>query len=443
MPQRHYPPAYLRYLKARLWNLARPGFWGTAIFLSVVGLVIKEYWTYPDFLTNKQENQVAKKSASSLTAEDRAIAADIDNLPLLFNDSVSTVPTTPQNNQAKNSRSILEALNSQNRNTTDTTKSDAKTVDPAPNKVENPFLAQAENLLRFGTIQDSSKLLGVNTSTQTFSQQSVGQNSLDLGLNYRPNVRQNSVPENPLQTALNQSTNQNSPSLNSATSTQVNSLGSSIQPTNSLSSQNITPNTPTGNNGINSSYPGLGYTRSGLTNQAQNVNPNTGYIQPGIVNQLQPPISGVGYTIQQGQTNLLPPNNVTGVSNIQPVPVNQLQNPIPSTGYTQPSLTNQPQNLTSTTGYVQQGQNYQPQSFYPNRYDRRLSNYVNRVRSTNGGNDVYGTQALPTQQTLVAPAPTTVPYYNQIPTQGNVTNPVIPTTQVPQYNSYPGQFPRQ
>lgn len=96
MPQRHYPPAYLRYLKARLWNLARPSFWGTAIVLSVVGLVIKEYWTNPDFLAKSQTNPVASPQQpvdSSLSAEDKAIAADIDNLPVLYNDARKTETT--------------------------------------------------------------------------------------------------------------------------------------------------------------------------------------------------------------------------------------------------------------------------------------------------------------------------------------------------------------
>ena len=44
----------LRYLKARLSIFTRPAFLVAAVFLSVVGFVVKEYWTNPDFFELSQ-----------------------------------------------------------------------------------------------------------------------------------------------------------------------------------------------------------------------------------------------------------------------------------------------------------------------------------------------------------------------------------------------------
>lgn len=479
MPQRHYPPAYLRYFKARLWNLARPAFWGTAIFLSVVGLVIKEYWVQPD-LTNRQENQVdAKKPAnSSLTPEDKAIAADIDNLPLLVNDSVpANLPTVknPNQNQANKNKTLLERLNSQNQASASNNKSnpeDKSSNSASTNKIENPFLAQAETLLKFSNLQDASQ--------PTSSQSGAGQTSLGLGIGLinETGVRQNPVQESPLQTALNKSTSQNQISQVNTTSTQVKPFNSLTSPISSTSVQNLNPSNGLIGGGSNSPYPGLGYTQPPLTNQQQNsiygttgytqptinqpsnLNYGSGYTQPGIVTQPQNINLGTGYT-QQGQTGLLPPNPISGTNYTQPLPVNQLQNTIPSTGYVQPGLTNQqqtnqlPSPTSPSVNYTQPTQLYQPQSFYTNRDDRRLADFVDLARRRGGYSGVNSSPALPNVPQQTPPIPSApVPYYNSVPNQGNVTtypNPAVPNygssglqQSIPQYNySSPGQIPGQ
>jgi hypothetical protein len=281
MSSRRYPPAYLRYLKARLWNLARPGFWGTAIFLSVVGLGIKEYWTNPNFLTfGQKKTVVSQKATDTLSAEDKAIAADIDNLPVLINDIQQAIPiaTTPESPKVKNNKNLLEDIlksNSVSNAPVNTGVTNAVSV-PKP---ANPFLTQADNLLQIANPQNK-----LNSSTQSGVQ--------TTGDNNRTNSRQNTTPVNALQTALNQADVQNL----SRNTTQTNTTRQ--LPTDSL------PNQSSENSNLNRND--LGYTQSPVTNfsQADYTTTNgsqtfgTTYTQPTVTNNNlnNPQTFGTTYT---------------------------------------------------------------------------------------------------------------------------------------------------
>lgn len=496
MSRRHFPPAHLRYLKARLWNLSRPGFWGAAIFLSVVGLTIREYWANPNFFTDWQKNQFATKvpDNSSLSEEDRAIAADIDNLPILFNTDSDKENSPParttrntQNTQAKNSRGgLLEVLNSKNQTSASSDKSKAtvKEDDSAPTaKLENPFLAQAENLLQLKNFQSGSNPQGVNALTPSFGQQDPAKNSFGLGTGLADTTRpnQNIASESALQTALNQSKNQNQPNLNGTTSTQKNPFEQS-QLSNQNRSSQIIPSTGLSPNTINPNT-GTGSTQSGLIS-------GTGYIQPPITNGLQNSIPGTGYS-QPGFNNLLPQNSIPGTGNIQPRVTKGLQNSISGTSYSQPGANLLPQNSISGTGYIQPGiLNQQQNSFsrtanpqpgfnnlipqnpiplrglrgipqtpsaVPNRsailYDEIMRN---RLNITNSGQPLPSIAQPASISPYTSATPNNIaPYYT--PNQGSVTSntSIIPNSygnsrlqqlpgSVPQYNySSPSQIPGQ
>lgn len=237
MSGRRYPPAYLRYLKARLWNLARPSFWGTAIFLAVMGLTVREYWIHPDFLNFRQNKQIKanKPVNSSLSEEDKAIAADIDNLPVLFYDftygtlsSSSTATNVKQKTKVDNSNSILDGLSKQKTTATDANSdSGLKLVNPASTpKLENPFVVQTENLLQFKNDYNNGQLLGVNGLTASSMPTGTVQTSTNVGIGFTNpvNYNHNTTLVSPLQTALNQSTNQSWSLGSRTTSTQTNSL---------------------------------------------------------------------------------------------------------------------------------------------------------------------------------------------------------------------------
>ena len=234
MSPRHYPPAYLRYLKARLWNLARPGFWGTAIFLSVCGLGIREYWLNPDFFTAAQpKKQVVSQQEPidpTLSTEDKAIAADIDNLPVLYNDLeasmlVITTGNSENTEPKKNQNSFEELVRKSKAATNDAKPSPNGYVAPA-SKLENPFLVQSDKLLQLRNFEGEGHFLGINSvkgsSTQLSTVETSSANSLGLS-NKSNSLNQNNYRVNALQTALDQSKQENQSNINNK-----------IAPTNSL-----------------------------------------------------------------------------------------------------------------------------------------------------------------------------------------------------------------
>ncbi|MEA5625233.1 hypothetical protein [Nostoc sp. UHCC 0251] len=326
MPNRHYPPAYLRYLKARLWNLGRPGFWVTAIFLSVLGLVTWEYWSNPDIFVYKQKKQVASQTPtdSSLSEENRAIAADIDNLPVLFNDfEQSTLPITAnnpnENTEAKNSKNFLEDVINKQKSASNIKLNPGLGVnsDISPS-VKNPFVVQTENLLRTGTFDSNNQFLGLKTLTAASEPTGEEQTSSSRGIGFpnQTNKNQNSVSISPLQASLNQSTNQKFSSFN-GTATQTNAFGRASEPgttlmppINTLVNQNSLPTT-----GLTT---GTGYTSTG-TNFQQNpyTNLNNGQVLPS--NGLN---TGTGYTSTGTNLPQYPYNNLNSgqvVPNLAPV----------------------------------------------------------------------------------------------------------------------------
>ncbi|MBE9199213.1 MULTISPECIES: hypothetical protein [unclassified Nodularia (in: cyanobacteria)] len=228
MSHRDYPPAYLRYLKARLWNLGKPSFWVTAIFLSVIGLVIREYWSNPNVFTYKQNPEVS----SSLSPEERAIAADVDNLPALFRDfQRANMPVVGNISRRKspenNNDNLLQELNKPDSANSDAPISEIGTfnsVSPDPGK--NPFVSEAENLLQSGAFNIGNQSLGISSlagSSQPI--ETAAKSDLPtIGVNQTKNG-QNPDSIGSSQTPLNQSSNQSLSGLNGETANQFNYLG--------------------------------------------------------------------------------------------------------------------------------------------------------------------------------------------------------------------------
>jgi hypothetical protein len=390
MSRRYYRPAALRYLKARLWNLARPGFWITAIFLSVIGLSIKEYLKYTNSPTQKPTIS-RQPTNSSLSKEDKAIAADIDNLPVLYNDSrqtslqLPTGRTLKQNTQASNSQDSSDSLE-QSQNLASDAKSNAGKKYTSDNSsstgLENPFVVKADNLLQSDIFQPQSRLPAVNSSTLSSSMPGLAPTSTGVG-----GGLVNSINSNYSQTiALPSPSSTTNPSINSNTNNNPNSVGV-------VGQLPLTNNLP-----IGQSLP---------TNNSPQILPPTGQV---IRNPL---------------------------------------NPSTVTGYTQPQVTNQPQNPYSTLNPYS---TFNPYSYLQYSYIQYRTNrnaYLNRYNSINNSS-----QSLPSTvpyPSVVSPGTYTTPYYTQTPNQGVVSpsSPAItnsynyPSLQQPtqgyQYN-YPGMY---
>ena len=368
MSPRRYPPAYLRYLRARLWNLGRPAFWGTAIFLSVLGLGIREYWANPDYFTSQNNNRGAtqKPADLSLSDEERAIAADIDNLPVLISDSERAITpkiTDQDKSQVDKGKNLLDELISKQQQAANNAKSNSVGINnnvPTP-KVINPFVTQAENLLQAG-INNNSQLFGVNSSAPSSGLSPITGSFSNFGFSSanQTNNTQNPAPISALQTALD-ATNLYPLSSNNTTSNQTNANARSLSNQNQSTTTGLNPN-PNPINNTNA------YTQPPVTNQQPSLYNNNSFNQP-ITNQ-QPnnnnnsfnPASGTVYTqpIPNQQPNsynnsgnqAIPnqqPNSYNNLSNVQPLPSVVTPTSVASPVTNAPSYSVQ----TPTQSYVQ------------------------------------------------------------------------------------------
>ena len=337
MSPHRYRPVFLRYLKARLWNLAQPSFWGTLIFLFVVGLLIKQYWTNSNFVfrprTQNSENQNPENTQpleSFLSEEDRAIAADIDNLPVLFYESRQQDLSTRVNKLKKkaSSENLVKQQNilpNQSRSNYLVTKEQKI---PSP-KIENPFLQQANKLLELNNFGSGQQFVQNNPANATYSGSSITTSFNSGALNFTSvNAVQNPTATNVLQTALDQleGKNQQQQQTLSQSSLQNKSLQNNIPlPT--------VPSYQSPNSQSNINNTGLPVTAS------TPISPN-GRLQSSYVNQRLPQRFINNYNRVNIQTNMqnnirnLPPNSYnTYVSAPQPVNVNptrQLNAPVSS-----------------------------------------------------------------------------------------------------------------
>ena len=372
-PPRH-SPASLRYLKAKLWNLTRPSFWGTAIFLSVVGLLMRQYWTSPNFSSTTvrtQNPENTKAPESFLSEEEKAIAADIDNLPVLFYESTQQNLSTTAGKREKTQvpgeqalfansvkqRNIIpnqSTIPSQSRLYSGAIKQQ-KIISP---KVENPFLQQANKLLKLNNFGSNQQFSQIEPSDTTSSGRLITTSLFNSGmLNSTPsNFPDNPASTNVLQTALNQ--------LEAKTQQQQQTLPQSSLPNNIASpivnsnqSPSFNPNVSNPGLAVNTLNPttAIGSLQSPYNYDRVNIQSNT---QTNIQSNIQ---SNVQSNIQSNiQTDIrnLPPNPYNNyVTTPQPVNVNparQLNRPV-SRGVTTPNTSVAPNNYNPNlqSGYQQ------------------------------------------------------------------------------------------
>lgn len=340
MSNRHYPPAYLRYLKARLWNLGRPGFWVTAIVLSLLGLGIREYWLNPDFFTFVQKQEVAspKPANSSFSDEDQAIAADIDNLPVLLNDAAKKnlpviVSNFNTNTQTKKSESLFGGVINKPQFLASDTKSNSGlgmvNSSSAP-KNQNMFVQQAESLMQMGTNYNNNQSSSEPKETAKTPAYGV------MELANQSDKSQNLVSSSPLQAAINRATQQNLSNVNSTTATatnnQINTMGSPLYNSSTLTplynNNNLPSQTLPSNTGLNRA---TGYIQPPITNQFPNSDNNLNNTGTSAA-----PINISPYSMQTvNSTNLTPPTPV-GYGNYggmqQPIEQKQPSNSRPVPG---------------------------------------------------------------------------------------------------------------
>jgi hypothetical protein len=406
LPNQQLP--YLRYLKSQLLNLKRPSFWGTAIFLCLVGVLIREYWANPTniFALNREQDKpiVTQQPANAgLTDEERALFADIDNLPVLLNEyeqsTLAILPnTSSDNNQNQKSENLLEAA-IKKQNAANEAKSKANLPkNSIPANTKNPFVLQAENLLQPEISAGNGQFLGYKSFNNSLNN-SLNQTRNDFNISPFESrlANQNRQIQNagfvsPLENGLNQASNQNFPNL------ARNSINSAINPYQinnqnfpGFTNSNITSNSPFANN--------FGSRQTLMPNQSLSNNTGMGYIDPSITKPLQNPSE----SLNNNQTLPVQTTPVTGIAPINnTVPNNNYLN----NNYSVPNQGQIPVNSSNSAGYNNYSNSGLPQSNY--------GNYGN-----SGG---YGVQQP-----------------NQIPpsTYGNPG--LQQPSQVPPNSAYPGQ----
>ncbi|BAY86172.1 hypothetical protein NIES267_56780 [Calothrix parasitica NIES-267] len=378
MARSRYGSRRLRYLKARLSIFTRPAFLVAAVFLSVVGFVVKEYWTNPDFFELSQirdslssTSSQSSNSQSSLSDEDRAIAADIDNLSVLDYDkeqaNILPIPTTSINDNSKIKKQNEAQLNkildltkkNQKEQRIPANTGQLKTPNTPSASQQNPFLKQAEDLLKFKV--DTGNLNGTTNNLSPFSsnpQTSTG--SFNLGINNNfVNPNQTTNPQSALQKAITESSqnkqNQEKSTENSAA--EKNNFGQIPQSSQKADSPDSSTNRRLPQNQTNFDV------NTSIFNQPLNTQPQNPYNNFNNFNNNQFPQNNLN---QPGLNNQ--PQNPYGNFNNNQAPTNnnQLQNPYGNPNNTQVPRNNYAQPTNPSNNFNNQNQNIQQQNPYSN-----------------------------------------------------------------------------
>lgn len=329
----HQPPANLRYLKARLRPLLRPQVWGTIIFLLVVSTVAGIYFAnLEEFMAEENQGTPTLNSnnnaeddqapESSISAEDRAIAADIDVSTVLENDlaanseTLETAPEKERGNLFDEFMKQRQARNKAANSSEGQPNQQPAAVNPDDN---NPFT------IKFPTANNAGRN---NAATSTNPFLSNLPNNNPAGFNLPDSTNSNNA--NALQTALNRANGYNQTNLD-ANGNEKNALQAAVDrlntPTNNPNNATNTSQATTTNNPNNNNI--------NLIRQPEQLNPLLGTTpyNPGLNTTV--PMNGIPV---QGTIPLSPYSNVP----YTPLP-GQLNTPVSPNGYN-PGLTNNPPN---------------------------------------------------------------------------------------------------
>lgn len=340
----HQPPAHLRYLKARLRPLLRPQVWGTIIFLLVVSTLAGVYFANleefiaeenqdtPTVTNNNNNNNDADNAQApqtSISQEDRAIAADIDISALLENDlaaNTETLDAAPEKPRENLFEQYMRQRQERNK-AANSSQGQTNQQPAAANIDDNPFT------IRFPTANNAGRN-NAATSTNPFLSNLTNNNS--NGLNSPNSTITNNT--NALQTALDRANGYNR-------QTNVDANGNAINPLQAaLDRQPIAQSNTNLIAQPNQLTPLLGTTPyyTGVTTTI----PNSG-------TPLQGSVPLTPYSNLPGNTTLPAQVPTTGIPTNIPNAYNPgVTNNVPNsyTYLNQPLVPNTPQTLPSTSG---------------------------------------------------------------------------------------------
>lgn len=213
------PPAYFRYLKARLQPFKRLSFWASVAGLLLVFVLAWEYWQNPQRFSaiRSQLTDLNDPTVEPTLSSDELAArlADIDSSSVLLEefDSANAIPlatlSNPQDQEQGSSGSAVspftpqQAVGNSNLGSNSIPLPGAGAAQPKPIST-NPFALAAQELLDAGPLPGNS-LLTKSRNYETGSPATLGGASIDptLGFNgLNSNTNRSAAPSSALQSAL-------------------------------------------------------------------------------------------------------------------------------------------------------------------------------------------------------------------------------------------------
>lgn len=385
----HHRPTSLSQLRAKLRPLIKPQVWGTLTVLSVLGFGTWAYFNHPEWLALTEDQQTigptntASEMQPDISAEDKAIGADIDNLSVLQQElSVSDsnpIDLNGENNQTENL--FDEFIKKKESAPTNTSVSGEKSTASA--NITNPLATKAVEPFGKGSIFPSGNWIGVQSHPKTTE---TSDNALD-STNSANSVNGNSPRSavNPLQSALdrsnktgNNSTTQNNDPNTSPLQSALDRNSTPSQNTNGLKQQDSTNNlSPTAIPGQTTTPVSPNYGSNGYSTFPQTTAPSsstvpgaTGYNTPAYNNNYTP--NSYTYLTQPQTVQTAPVPAQTNPSLTPTTPSNlgqsPFQNSISGNGYNNPGYNPSISNPGLPATQVQQPSNFSVPRQIPGQY---------------------------------------------------------------------------
>lgn len=332
----HQRPTSIRYLKARFRPLLRPQVWGTVTVLGAIGFGTWAYYNHPEWLALTENQQILAPSTTQpgqadISAEDKAIGADIDNLSVLQQDLAipKSAPLAPNSETEQREQNLFDEFikkkeAAQGNKSAGSSAAATSTEQPS---IPNPVGIQATDPANKSGIFPN--LGGIGGGSYNPSAGTVANPIGSLNTPSSSDRNPTQLPVSPLQSALDRATG-NNPSIQNPDRTSTNELRSTPG-----STQTPTDNAQQNSSGLRQQDPSTRLTPSQETSQASPapipgqanapVSPYTGTAggystYPGTGYAPANPVPGAtGYNVPP-YTNNNPPNSYTYLNQPQAVP---------------------------------------------------------------------------------------------------------------------------
>jgi|GEM_PF-1525181 hypothetical protein len=167
LPQ--YRSPYQKYFQPRVSSSIKPAVWIAGVILPIIGIAIYSHWSEVATWTFPQPKKVVTKKPYiiKLSDEQRALTADIDNLPVIVNDLNQSTPLNrddlhddQDSMDLPSAQGIVKARMAQTRvNASDVGLNGGISSTSKENNIENPFLKAANDSLNYGQTDETNSFL--------------------------------------------------------------------------------------------------------------------------------------------------------------------------------------------------------------------------------------------------------------------------------------------